>query len=139
MNPLVKRTKTEVHYFKDETDTYYHRLDGPAVLRKVHGVIYWCWHLNDKPHRDDKPACLEANGLSWYRHGDLHRTDGPAMIESNGVAVYSINGVRMSLQEFKRLHLFVHLFDYKEPTLDDLLDEYNKWRDVDYSHEFEIK
>ena len=75
-------------------------------------------------------------GLNWYRHGELHRTDGPATIEHNGKVVYAINGVRMSLQEFKRHHLFVHLFDYKEPTIDSIIDEYNKWRDVDYSHEF---
>lgn len=136
MNPLVTRTNSGVRYFKDDTDQEYHRLDGPAALRKCNGHIYWCWHLNDKPHRDDKPACLEMGGLNWYRHGELHRTDGPATIEHNGKVVYAINGVRMSLQEFKRHHLFVHLFDYKEPTIDSIIDEYNKWRDVDYSHEF---
>lgn len=52
------------------------------------GPVYTeLWLLDDRPHREDGPACVmrrTADGAVgfelWYRQGRLHRDDGPAAL-----------------------------------------------------------
>ena len=52
------------------------------------GPVYTeLWLLDDRPHREDGPACImrrTADGAVgfelWYREGRLHRHDGPAAL-----------------------------------------------------------
>jgi len=53
--------------------------DGPVYTE--------LWLLDDRPHREDGPACIlrrTADGAVgfelWYREGRLHRDDGPAAL-----------------------------------------------------------
>ena len=53
--------------------------DGPVYTE--------LWLLDDRPHREDGPACIlrrtsdGAVGFElWYREGRLHRHDGPAAL-----------------------------------------------------------
>ena len=72
----------------------YHRLDGPASIRKS-GVQ--AWYINGLRHRIDGPAVIYANGeRQWWVNGKRHRIDGPAIIWSNGQQDWFIHGESLS-------------------------------------------
>ena len=54
------------------------------------------WHLNNKLHRLDGPACEYADGTkSWWQNDRLHRLDGPAIEHAGGDKAWFINGERI--------------------------------------------
>lgn len=133
-----------VNYYKEkrgtEDEVKRHRLDGPACLelKKGSGLITWDWYRNGLLHRDgNQPACIRPEALYWMQKGKLHRTDGPAKVfYDTNEKVYAIDGVTMSRDEFIVHYEFIHMAEYHE---EDSWAEYTRWRDVDYSHEFEVK
>jgi hypothetical protein len=84
-------------YYKDEdghqewwVNDKLHREDGPAVINASGTQI---WYLNDELHREDGPARIWSNGTQdWYLNGKLHRENGPAIIWADGSQVWFING-----------------------------------------------
>lgn len=45
------------------------------------------WYKNHRPHRDDGPAIIYADGRkTYYQDGLVHREDGPAVIVPREVA-----------------------------------------------------
>ena len=60
------------------------------------------WYLNDKLHREDGPACEDADGTKfWYLNGKLHREDGPAIECANGINIWFLNDNELTEDEFK--------------------------------------
>ena len=59
----------------------YHRLDGPAVVSKKGGDI-------------------------WFLNGEFHRWDGPAYIYSNKIKAWRIYGMKYNQTQHNRLCLF---------------------------------
>jgi hypothetical protein len=76
-----------------------HREDGPARI--------WAngdqeWRLNDKLHREDGPAVIYADGYrAWHLNGKRHRTDGPARIWADGPRAWYLNGKQYTESEWK--------------------------------------
>ncbi len=69
-----------------------HRDDGPAII-EADGTRKWYQH--GKLHRDGEPAVIRANGVSeWRQYGELHRDGGPAMTGPDGMQVWYQNGKR---------------------------------------------
>ena len=78
-----------------------HRTDGPAVI-EADG--YKSWWLNGKCHRTDGPAIEWADGdKHWYLNGKLHRTDGPAFVGADDDKEWFLNGKQLSEAEWKAL------------------------------------
>jgi hypothetical protein len=76
-----------------------HREDGPARIGADGTQVWW---LNGKPHREDGPAVIWANGTQeWYLDDKLHREDGPAVITANGGQAWRLNGKEYTEQEWK--------------------------------------
>jgi hypothetical protein len=71
------------------------------------------WILNEKCHREDGPAIIEADGSKrWYLNGMRHREDGPAVEYVDGQKVWYLNdeflfGLPRDAQPFILLEEFV--------------------------------
>jgi antitoxin component YwqK of YwqJK toxin-antitoxin module len=64
-----------------------------TVEHKVDEYGNQFWYQNGKPHREDSPAIIWANGdQHWYKNGELHREDGPAVIREDGSEEWYKNG-----------------------------------------------
>jgi len=134
---LIYRSDTRVSYFSDGNQ--YHREDGPATIfkkRRYSLENFWCWYFHDETHCESGPAVYEHDGtLMWYRNGKIHRTDGPAKIVPGLAPAYALDGRFMTLEDFQKHHLIIHLTIYEE-NIEAIQREYEKWCAMDYSHEF---
>ncbi len=55
-----------IRYYNRE-NSYYHRLDGPAIERRNGDKV---WFVNGEKHREDGPACEWVNGnKEWFIEG----------------------------------------------------------------------
>ena len=85
-NGLVKGNGRKCWYKNDRI----HREDGPAIIDAKGNKF---WYKNDKLHREDGPAIEKINGdREWFIDGKWHREDGPAVIESDGMKKWFRNG-----------------------------------------------
>jgi hypothetical protein len=98
------RPHNDVITWDDETKTWYdsndkpHRDDGPAVIYADGGEE---WYQHGVRHRDDGPAAIFADGdKSWWQHGKLHRTDGPAHECANGTQSWCLYGKCQTFDEW---------------------------------------
>jgi len=82
-----------------EKDYIWYKLQGYTIDAGKERVV---WRLDDKPHREDGPAYIGADGTQrWYLYGNRHRTDGPAVIRANGHLAWYLNDQVYTEQEFK--------------------------------------
>ena len=60
------------------------------------------WYDSDSLyHRDDGPAIEWAHGSKeWYKHGKCHREDGPAVELSSGYKAYWLEDIIYSEEEY---------------------------------------
>jgi hypothetical protein len=91
---IIRRDGTEEWYKDGER----HRLDDPAVIRSDGTKEYW---INNLLHRLDGPAYISSTGTeNWFVDNKLHRLNGPAVIYStNGDEFWFINGIEIFPQK----------------------------------------
>lgn len=104
---MIKQNGSKTEYWEDGK---LHRDDGPAVIN-TNGLSFWYKH--GKIHRDGGPAVDWGDGdQTWYKNGVYHREDGPAIDWSKEKAWY-INGVQATTgYPNSKTHLKL-LIDYK--------------------------
>lgn len=115
MIDIIKKGN-RTEYYKDGR---LHRDDGPAVICG-NGISYW--YRNGKMHRDGGPAADWGDGdHSWYRNGVYHREDGPA-VDWNGEQKWYIDGVKATPEKpFLKLLIDFKIYDKR---IDALVKEY---------------
>lgn len=70
-----------------------HRDDGPAIIR---GEVM-SWWKNGKRHRVGGPALITPEADCWWVNGMLHREDGPAIVYKYGrQSEWWINGIPLN-------------------------------------------
>lgn len=53
------------------------------------------WFLNNRIHREDKPAVVHPNGHEeWWYNNQRHRSDGPAVTTASGEKQFWFRGVQ---------------------------------------------
>ena len=121
--PAIKwHTSSKAWYYEGML----HRTDGPAVEHANGNTEWWIYnhrHRDNGPaieypetdrgewwnkgvlHREGGPAIYGPNYRAWYKEGRKHRIDGPAVEKAPGCALYYVNDMLITEENFNSIYV----------------------------------